>query len=198
MKVIAITTDFFFEGEHSGICALLDAGLDFLHVRKPSATCDMLREWIALIPERFHDRLVLHDGFDLVRYFSVGGLHVNRRNPNFPEVWNGRRSCSCHSLDEAAAACRVMDYCFLSPIFDSISKCGYTGSFDLGVLKSSFSGGILGSNVFALGGVSSERLPLIKEIGFGGYAVLGALWGDFVLDGDVALLLERFYSLCGK
>lgn len=196
MKVIAITTDVFFEGEHAGVCALFNAGLDLLHVRKPSANSDELREWISLIPKKFHTRLVLHDGFELVRYFSIGGLHVNRRHLNFPMGWRGRRSCSCHSIDEASVSCRIMDYCFLSPIFNSISKLGYTGAFDLNVLKSSFSEGILFSNVFALGGVSSEHLSIIRRIGFGGYAVLGALWGDFAFDRDVEKLLQRFYSLC--
>ncbi|MDD6809054.1 MAG: thiamine phosphate synthase, partial [Bacteroidales bacterium] len=38
-------------------------------------------------------------------------------------------SVSCHSLEELSAHKAKFDYLFLSPIFDSISKKGYSGRF---------------------------------------------------------------------
>ena len=65
---------------------------------------------------------------------------------------------------------------FLSPIYDSISKEGYGAAFSRIDLKQAADEGIIDSKVLALGGVSLEHIPEVRSMGFGGAAVLGALW----------------------
>ena len=81
------------------------------------------------------------------------------------------------TLDEIAAhpAC---DYLFLSPLFDSISKSGYRAAFTDGELRDAAARGLLGERVVALGGIRPELLPRVRELGFGGAALLGAVWRD--------------------
>lgn len=66
------------------------------------------------------------------------------------------------------------DYVTLSPIFDSISKTGYHSGFDLDEVKCFLTA--VDVNVIALGGVTEARLPRIREAGFYGAAMLGALF----------------------
>lgn len=66
------------------------------------------------------------------------------------------------------------DYVFLSPIFDSISKQGYKAAFTPEQIEAAQ--GIIDQQVVALGGMSLERVPLVRGMGFGGAAFLGDVW----------------------
>ena len=46
---------------------------------------------------------------------------------------------SLHSLQELSEDLQGLDYAFLSPIFDSISKPGYTAAFDAEALRHALS-----------------------------------------------------------
>ncbi|GAA6529534.1 hypothetical protein LPYR103PRE_15070 [Segatella asaccharophila] len=70
-----------------------------------------------------------------------------------------------------------MDYVFLSPVFDSISKSGYCSAFPLSALKQAQEEGIIDRKVIALGGVTYDKLPLLESLSFGGGAMLGEIWG---------------------
>jgi len=168
--------------EGAKITAMLDGhGWDAVHLRHPGVTDDVVRNIIASVPARLHDRLHLHDNFGLAAEFAVGGLHLNRRCPAPPAGYTGRLSRSCHSVDEveAARAARIFDYVTLSPVFDSISKRGYRGAFTPGELRLLDSLG--GFKVIALGGVTPERIELLKQYNFAGVAMLGAVgWENMI------------------
>ena len=84
---------------------------------------------------------------------------------------------SCHSIEEVKNSTDV-DYCFLSPIYDSISKKGYTSHFSAEILTNACREGIITERVFALGGITPELLPQLQEWGFGGAVMLGYLWEE--------------------
>ena len=65
---------------------------------------------------------------------------------------------------------------FLSPIFQSISKERYGSGFSLDGLRNAK--GIIDDKVIALGGICPRTITKLKDIPFGGVAVLGALWGN--------------------
>ena len=54
--------------------------------------------------------------------------------------------------------------------------------------------GIIDDKVVALGGMSVERLPLVRSWGFGGVAFLGDVWNPF-MKGDERLGVEHFNEL---
>ena len=62
----------------------------------------------------------------------------------------------------------------LSPVFDSISKQGYRSAFDPDSLRP----WLEGKRVVALGGVTPERIPLLRDAGFSGAAMLGYFWNQ--------------------
>lgn len=85
MKLAVITLPDFFEGETEIVNDLFRAGLERLHLRKPGAGRESLEEWIGRIKEEYRPRIILHDHFDLVLQYGLGGVHLNNRNPLAPQ-----------------------------------------------------------------------------------------------------------------
>lgn len=177
MRIVVITEEGFAKGEAAAVRQLLDQGADRVHLRKPGAAEADVRRLIESLPEEYYPRLTLHDRLPLAAEYGIGGVHLNSRNPEVPDGFDGLVSRSCHSLEEVAAHSRE-DYVFLSPIFDSISKSGYRSAFTREQLRVAAEEGIVGPRVAALGGVRPEHLPLLREWGFGGAALLGCVWSD--------------------
>lgn len=171
---IVITSPDPTEDEAEKITRLLEAGVDFVHIRKPDNTLREVRDLIERIPYTLRRRLRLHGHFELVNEMNLAGVHLNRRNPSAPRN-AASVTASCHSSEELKD-CAGYDYVTLSPVFDSISKSGYRARFDL----SEIAGDLQGRNVVALGGVTPDSFNLLKEKGFYGAALLGYIWqGDF-------------------
>lgn len=88
-----------------------------------------------------------------------------------------------------------MDYLFLSPIFNSISKEGYESGFTIEELESASDKGIINDKVFALGGIDEKTIPELRSISFGGVTVLGALWGKNPSFHNINELIKRLNDL---
>ncbi|MDE6532155.1 MAG: thiamine phosphate synthase [Muribaculaceae bacterium] len=171
LLIIAITPPFHYPDEAERIMELLDSGeADFVHIRKPQWGASEISELLEGIPVSYHERIKLHDHFELIESSHIGGVHLNSRNP-IPPTSAKSVSCSFHSIEQLASATHY-DYVTLSPIFDSISKHGYKSAFSLEELKDK----VKGKNVVALGGVTPEKLPEIAAAGFFGAAMLGHFW----------------------
>jgi thiamine-phosphate pyrophosphorylase len=194
MRLTVITAEQFFEGEVSALNALFERGMETLHIRKPAATEAEIKRLISQIDRRFHPEIVLHDHFPLIRTFRLKGVHLNRRNPLPPAHAACHISRSCHSIKELADIAGL-DGVFLSPVFDSISKAGYTQAFTAADLSAAASAGLINGRVIALGGMDAGNIAAAGKYGFGGAAVIGALWGNFPADRDENALYERFDRL---
>lgn len=194
-KLIAITVPQILDDEHLLISSVLEKSIHRLHLRKPEASASEMRNILEKIPVCYHSRISLHDNFSLVEEFPyIGGLHLNRRNSDIPKGFNGQISRSCHSLEEIRN-CSNMDYLFLSPIFNSISKEGYESGFTIEELESASDKGIINDKVFALGGIDEKTIPELHTISFGGVAVLGALWGNNPSIHNINELIKRLNDL---
>lgn len=177
MKLAVITTPAFFGGEEELVRRLFDSGLERLHLRKPGATREELVRFLDSLRASDRARIVLHDHFRLCLRYGCAGVHLNSRNPSLPAELEGVSvSRSCHSLEELRTWKESCNYLFLSPIYDSISKEGYGFAFPREELEKARESGLLDSRVYALGGVSLEHIDELRGLGFGGVAVLGALW----------------------
>ena len=170
MKLILITPPTYFVEEDKIITALFEEGLDTLHLRKPGTAPMFAERLLTLIPEQYHKRIVVHKG------------HV---------------SCSCHSLDEVKEHKSGCDYVFLSPVFNSISKLNYNSAYTAEELRAAAKASIIDKKVIALGGIDEENLLEVKDFGFGGAAILGALWNKFdaCTDRDYRCVIEHFRKL---
>ena len=182
--VIVITKPEMFPGEAEVVNTLFANGMQRLHLRKPGASEQEMAEWIGRIDLPFRQRIIVHDHHRLLKTMGLGGIHLNARNPEAPAWFSAERqkrrsvtlSRSCHSLEEIAQWKGVCDYLFLSPIFDSISKGGYTSAFTRETLLQAYHDGLFSKPVYALGGVSADNIRSIYDYGFAGAAVIGSLW----------------------
>ena len=194
MKWIIITSPEFLSGEAIFIDKLFSQGLDLLHLRKPEASLEAYKRLLLQIPKHWYSRIVLHEHFALAEKFGLHGIHLNRRCSQVPDSFRGSISCSCHTLEEVKKQKASKDYVFLSPIFDSISKVGYHAASSPTSLKQAAIENVIDEKVIALGGITANNIPLVKEWHFGGVALLGDIWKR-ILDPQVDEYLNHIRTL---
>ncbi|HTA61886.1 MAG TPA: thiamine phosphate synthase [Bacteroidia bacterium] len=174
-KLIVITPEKNHSKEFELITLLFESGLQLLHVRKPQASEDELRSYLTQIPKKFYKKIVIHSHYKLAKEFNLKGVHLAEKakkekqtNPSLKII-----STSFHSTAAILKSRRKYEYIFLSPVFDSISKKGYKGNFEIEGLKLLLK---KRKNVIALGGVNTKNIEIVKLIGFSGAASIGAVW----------------------
>lgn len=175
MKWITITSPSFFDGEACFLHRLFDAGIDTLHLRKPTSSLEDCRRLLDKLSQDELSKTIIHDFFELTFDYPLKGIHLNSRNNIITVDYHGYVSRSCHSLKEVVQYKPYCGYMFLSPIFDSISKQGYLSTFSETTLDDAASQGIIDDKVIALGGVDIEKLPLLRRWHFGGAVMLGCI-----------------------
>lgn len=166
--VIAITQPDFYQSEAERINQILaNKEADFIHIRKPYKNAESIEKLINEINWEFHNKLKLHDHFELLDKYDLGGIHLNSRNSE-SHTKAKSVSISLHSLEEIDKADNY-EYFFISPVFDSISKEGYKSGFILPELSLR----IKGKKAIALGGVTPKKFAILQNMGFIGAALLG-------------------------
>jgi thiamine-phosphate pyrophosphorylase len=195
VKIIVVSHPDFLEDEIPAVQLLFENGLEYFHVRKPLADKDSYRNFIKKIAPCYHTYLIIHNYFELVDEFEIKGIHLTSKNTKIPTHSNVQISRSCHNFEEIITHKPYYDYLFLSPIFNSISKQGYTSAFSSDKLEEAKEKHIIDNKVIALGGINSETIHQIKKWDFGGIAVLGYLWEDFKTTKNSKILLHHLSLL---
>jgi len=169
-----ITTPECWPGEHDVLESLLEAGLQKLHIRKPGGGEDRERLLQRLAP-RWASRLVLHGRQDIVKQaqrYGIPQVHGHWSTP-WEKDEGVALSASLHSWDEVRAVTPGrLEYVFLSPLFDSISKPGYHAGE--GLLRRP--DGVRPCGLIGLGGIDVHTIGEVISQGWDGAAVLGAIW----------------------
>ncbi len=167
---------------------MLDSGIDRVHIRKPQWSRRRIALLLNQIPQCMHSCLSLHDCHELIHDFPDVWLHANARNPHIAP--GSAYSRSCHSFEELTADTHCA-YAFLSPIFDSVSKEGYTSQFTPQQIARAHRDGIITSTTIALGGITPRNIAMIEEWGFGGAAMLGCLWQSENIENTIKQLCSN-------
>lgn len=173
MRQFVITPDDITVEGMARAVAMLGIGAERLHLRTVGASEEHLRSLIEAVPAALRERVSIHEHLSLAIEYGLGGVHLNSRSPKAPAGFHGMVSRSCHDLGELARW-RHLDYVFLSPIFDSISKPGYHSRFTKEDLHIALSQGLIDERTVALGGMMPSRFGYAEAHGFGGVALLGA------------------------
>ena len=182
MKIIAITSPKVTGDDERIIKGLVKRGIDVVHFRKPDSGIEECRSLLAKLTDEERRKIVIHDYPQLYSEFSLRGIHVNKNVTSLPEGYSGLKTRSCHSFEEVEMYKDDYDYLFLSPIFNSISKQGYMSAFSDAELLQASKEGIIDGKVIALGGVTFDKIPYLKDLNFGGVAMIGAIYNTDVLD----------------
>jgi len=204
MRLIIISPPENYPREPRVVERILQQSRVVFHLRKPGCSPRKLSAYLSRIPEGLHDRIVVHGHPDMIDRFALRGVHFteNQRRRDWKAIESLRRqrpdcsiSSSFHRMDDILQASLSFDYIFLSPIFDSISKQGYTAAFDRGALTGFLSAA--GRKVVALGGVDGRRITTAAAMGFWGVAALGAVWSGGCPEKTVRQLSEACRKLAG-
>jgi thiamine-phosphate pyrophosphorylase len=181
MRFILITPPGSAEDEHILITRMFEKGLPLLHLRKPGYDYYAMSGYLLKIPPEFHKRIVIHSCYELVKVFNLRGVHITGSNIAKNDIicrYKSKEgftvSISCHNLEDLDNYDPCIDYIFLSPIFDSISKKNYKGRFSNNELKETLKRTKI--DVIALGGIMLTNMDEVKALGFKGMAFLGAVW----------------------
>jgi thiamine monophosphate synthase len=160
-----------FDGEEKCLCDLLAAGVERLHLRKPEMPLRDLEALVAQLAPRWASKLVLHYQPEMAMRYGIPQIH----GPVKMGVGTPLRvSTSVHSWAEFAALPEGLEYAFISPLFDSISKQGYLANAEL----LSPPAAALPCRAVGLGGVGADTIGEMMQYGWTGAAVLGYLWED--------------------
>ena len=167
--------------EVSIINNLFDEGLEVLHIRKPEATVDDIRELLEKINSKYHNQIALHQHHEIANEHGIKRLHfteAKRKEMNEEALTilreeNNILSTSIHNIEAYDALSSAFDYAFFGPVFNSISKQGYTAvvndDFIFPIKKNH-------SKVIAIGGINATNIKKVKQMQFNGAAVLGGIW----------------------
>ena len=163
------------------INVLFEEGLEILHVRKPDTEVDELRALIEKIHSKYHHQIALHQHHEIANDYGIKRWHIPeiKRNEMSEESLaalsedNNILSTSIHQIEAYDILPASFEYTFFGPVFNSISKRGYTS-----VLPDSFIFPVQRGNqkVIAIGGVDATNIQQVKQMQFNGAAVLGTIW----------------------
>ncbi|HBR93845.1 MAG TPA: hypothetical protein DEA90_06735 [Opitutae bacterium] len=175
MRVIAVSPESKYANEADVIVRLLQAGLMRYHVRKPSWTLADCAELLDAVPAEWHARISLHQHHVLAESYAVG-MHY-KDGMAVDHALLGGRICSrsLHRIDELETLLKQVDYAFLSPVFQSITKHAYGPSWTEADLATSLSGACA-AKLYALGGITVANAARAIAYGFEGVVVHGSLW----------------------
>ncbi len=163
------------------INALFDEGLEVLHVRKPDAGVDELRALIEKIHSIYLPKIALHQHHKIASDYGIKRLHfteakkveMSKEALIQLKVDKNTLSTSIHQVEVYNTLTACFDYTFFGPVFNSISKPGYTSS-----LKKDFIFPVKNNHpkVIAVGGVDATNIQQTMNMKFSGVAVLGTIW----------------------
>ncbi|TLX70439.1 thiamine phosphate synthase [Labilibacter sediminis] len=179
MQYIIISNPEPLKNEIDIVHSLLNLTPAFFHLRKPDFSEDQMAAYLNNISHELHQRIVIHSHHQLCERYNLKGIHFTNRNKHHINDYlnyKGSKSISCHSTKEIEDLNQTFNYCFLSPIFQSVSKPGYGGdTYNMKQLEI-FIKSNPGHNIVALGGISSSNIQQVKNMGFYGAAILGSFW----------------------
>ena len=186
MELVLISRSKGIHPETNLVTKMFDLGLSKFHLRKPGFSSSMMKEYLSQIPEHYWKKIVIHSKHLLAAKHPVGGVHFTKKDRNNQlRLWLLEQylrktrpdliyTTSFHSLESLTDEKRKYTYVFLSPVFNSISKSNYQGRFDdrnVDVFLKKVK-----QNVYALGGIDTNKVAPIFNMGFKGMAVHGSIW----------------------
>ncbi|WP_084439540.1 thiamine phosphate synthase [Dyadobacter alkalitolerans] len=181
MELIAISHPDFIPNEAERINALFRDGLQRLHLRKPACNVLDLNRLIAEINPVFYSKIALHSHHELAAQYGITRLHfpesLRKETPEFMlkklKDAGFKLSTSVHAIDELADLSDNFEYTFFGPVFDSISKKGYSSIIGDDMYLNDEQKTV---KVIAIGGIDHSNISQIQKMNFDGAALLGAIW----------------------
>ena len=196
MKLILLTSPYFFVEEHQILNSLFDEGLNLLHLRKPNSEPVYNERLIKLINENYRKRIVIHDHFYMKDEYNLKGIHLNSNNPILPPNYKGQLSCTCSNIDDLPKVKRNFNYVFLNNAYPSLNSKILNPIFSK-VIHTEPYNNVIDKKVMALGSVSLKNIHQLRDFGFGGVVIYSDIWNRFDIhnDQDYKDLISHFRKI---
>lgn len=163
----------------------VNAGLPAIQLRERDLPTRELFSLAQQIHTMTRDRaipLIINDRADIAVALDLDGVHL--RATSFPvsaarRVMGARRliGVSAHSIEEVQrAGDDGADYVILGPVFETPSKLAFGAPLGISLLAEACHRSSI--PVFAIGGISRERLEVVREAGAFGVAMIGGILGQ--------------------
>jgi thiamine-phosphate pyrophosphorylase len=158
----------------------MEAGVTWVHLRDHEAGGELFERAARELAGLLSDDVLLSVNARLPVATALGtGFHTGARGPGVSEARAAIGAglpvgYSAHTIEEGrAAAAAGADYLFFSPVYPTSSKPGHPGA-GLDALRD-FCGSVPDLPVFALGGVTPDRVAECVDAGAHGVAVLSGI-----------------------
>lgn len=190
MKKIIYTPEQDIISEIEKIVSMFEMGADFLYLRKPAKDISYWYPYIEQFPFGWESKMVTTD-FKLLHDMSLGGFHFKREilkslskndlSENLKMLKEAKviSSATVHNFEDLEKYDGLFDILLVSPLFESISKKGYLGTWDFEKLKTFLENRKSPSTLLiGQGGICDENITSFLSLGLDGYALLGYLWNS--------------------
>jgi thiamine-phosphate pyrophosphorylase len=187
MKCILYTPPSPIDREIELITQMMDAGADYLYLRRDTADDAYWMAYVEQIPMGHAEKIICQQ-FRVLHEMELGGFHFNGdmlrgmtpadlgENLSMLRLSGRKSSATVRSLADLQALDGKFDILLVAPLFPSISKPGHEQAWDFEALKAYLQERKSATEVFALGGINAEKVDMAHLLGFDGIAILGAVW----------------------
>lgn len=183
--IIIITSPFNFPNETELINFFLNKGTAAIYLRKDNYPNGFIKSFFERIKNEYHKKIILPfsvvDDLIYEKYKPI--IHFKEKERLVEKLHNTNAdailSTSIHDFSELENISKRFNYIFYSPVFESISKINYKPKLSIEEIipkVKNFKLQISNSKLIALGGIDDENILQIKNAGFDGVALLGAIW----------------------
>jgi thiamine-phosphate pyrophosphorylase len=204
MKLIIMSPSDRKDTELPMLIKMFEEGLPTYHLRKVNFSTRELKKFISDIPQKYHNRIVIHSHHSLVLSNNLKGICISRSHKkNKIRLWlhllwlkfkrtNLQISSTYRSLESIIHTHRKYDYVFLTPAFDS-----HSGNFQAGFTEHNLKSALLTTDyrIIARGGVGIDNIGKAKELGFAGVAFYSRIWKTPNPFQEFMKVKEKFISL---
>jgi len=180
MKLIAVTNDEHSVEQLAGIIAQIKDEVDYIHIREKSKTARQLMELIDLLEQNNlpMEKIVIHDRLDAALLSNIRNVHIpshglpiSQVRARFPHL---RIGCSVHSIEGAKQAeIDGADYVLYGHCFETDCKKGIVPN---GVERLEIIQQTLEIPVFAIGGITIDRVSQLQQLGTKAIAVMSGIF----------------------
>ena len=188
MEIIVISNSVDVANEVEEVVRMFDSGLKYFHIRKPRKDKHELSDYIERFPDKFRKRMIIHSFHGLVKKYNLGGMHLSRQHRKRKKfyqlrLWIQRKTNprllvtrTFHKLTDITQDRRKYSHAFLSPVFDSVTSSSLAGGFSQRALLIVIPQAK--QPIYALGGITVNKLSEAAENGFYGAAFHGSIWNS--------------------
>jgi len=167
---------------YSAVDAALRGGVKAVQLREKDLTTDQLLSYakkLRQLTRNYNAALIINDRIDIAKSVDAEGVHLTETSVSVREARQqlGESkliAASTHSLERALEAEKEgADFITFSPIFFTPSKAAYGEPQGLEKLRTTCDKTSI--PVFALGGITPERIQSVSQAGAAGIALISAI-----------------------